>query len=44
MMDSEIYHHISKPSQTHVKLQKHQKNIVNASTAVVEILNTLSSI
>ena len=29
MMDSEIYHHISKPSKAHdVKLQKHQKNIV----------------
>ena len=45
MMDSEIYHHISKPSKTHdVKLQKHWKNIVKASTAVVEILNTLIGI
>ena len=43
-MDSEIYHHISKLSKTHVKLQKHQKNIMNASTALVEILNTLGSI
>ena len=42
MMDSEIYHHISKPSKTHdVKLQKHQKNIVKSSAAVVEILNIL---
>ena len=41
-MDSEIYHHISKPSKAHdVKLQKHQKNIVKASTAVFFIgLNT----
>ena len=45
MMDSEIYHHISKPSKAHdVKLQKHQKNIVKASTAVVETLNTLIGI
>ena len=45
MMDSEIYHHISKPGKAHdVKLQKHQKNIVKASTAVVETLNTLISI
>ena len=35
MMDSEIYHD--------VKLQK-QKNIVKASTAVVETLNTLIGI
>ena len=42
MMDSEIYHHISKPSKAHdVKLQKHQKNIVKASTAVVGTLNTI---
>ena len=41
MMDSEIYYHISKPSKAHdVQLQKHQKNIVIASTAVVETLNT----
>ena len=41
MMDSEIYYHISKPSNAHdVQLQKHQKNIVIASTAVVETLNT----
>ena len=42
MMDSEIYHHISKPSKAHdVKLQKHQKNKVKASTAVVGTLNTI---
>ena len=42
MMDSEIYYHISKPSKAHdVKLQKHQKNIVKASTAVVGTLNTI---
>ena len=45
MKDSEIYHRICKPSKTHdVKLQKHQKNIVNAFTAVVETLNTLIGI
>ena len=45
MMDSEIYHHISKPSKSHdVKLQKHQKNIVKASTTVVETCNTLIGI
>ena len=44
-MDSEIYHHISKPSKSHdVKLQKHQKNIVKASTTVVETCNTLIGI
>ena len=44
-MDSEIYHHISVPSKIHdVKLQKHQKNIVKASTAVVETLNPLIGI
>ena len=45
MMDSEIYHHISKPSKAHdVKLQEHQKNIVKASTGVVETLKTLIGI
>ena len=45
MMDSEIYHHISKPSKAHdVKLQKHQKNIVKAFTAVLKTLNTLIGI
>ena len=45
MKDSEIYHHIYKPSKAHdVKLQKHQKNTVNAFTAVVETLNTLIGI
>ena len=44
-MNSEIYHHISKPSKAHdVKLQKHQKNIIKASTAVVETLNFLIGI
>ena len=42
IMDSEINHHISKPSNTHDgKLQKHQKNMIKTSTAVVETLNTL---
>ena len=41
-MDSEIYHHISKPSKAHdVKLKKRQKNIVKASTGVMETLNIL---
>ena len=45
MMDSEIYHHMSKPSKTHdVELQKHQKNIAKASTAVVKTLNTFIGI
>ena len=45
MIDSEIYQHMSKPSKAHhVKLQKHQKNIVKVSTAVVETPNTLTSI
>ena len=45
MMDSEIYHHISKASKAHdVKLQKQQKNIVKVSTAVVETLNTPTGI
>ena len=44
-MDSEIYYHISKPIKAHdVKLQKYQKNIVKASIAVVETLNSLISI
>ena len=42
MMDSEIYRHISKPSKAHdVKLKKRQKNIVKASTGVMETLNIL---
>ena len=41
MIDSEIYHHISKPSKAHDKKLQKQKNIVKASTAVVETLNTL---
>ena len=45
MMDSEIYPHLSKPSKIHdVKLQKHQKIILKASTAMVERLNTLIGI
>ena len=45
MMDSEIYHHISKPSKAHdVKLQKHQKNIVKAFRVVLKTLNTLIGI
>ena len=42
LIDLEIFHHISKPSKAHdVKLQKNQKNIIKASTTVVETLNTL---
>ena len=44
-MDPEICHYISKASNVpDVKLQKHQKNTVKASTAVVEILSTLIGI
>ena len=44
-MDSEIYHHISKAGKAHdVKLRKHQENIVKASTAVIETINTLIGI
>ena len=43
-MDSRIYQQISKPRKAHdVKLQK-QKDIVKASTAVVETLNGLIAI
>ena len=44
MPDSDFYHYISKTSKAHdVQLQK-QQNIVTASKAVVETLNTLIDI
>ena len=43
MMDSEVYHHISKPSKAHdIKLEKHQKNILKASTLLL-VLNPMKN-